>query len=170
MLTPPTVADLAAFTGRAEAGYTAFAPTALAQAALLLSLITGLSDYPDDETLNQLARNAIMEMADRVYLEQPYAQIISGPFQAETIGSYSYSKSSSVYKASTGLRMGLLWWDLAVLLLSVGTATNITSGAIHLIEPAIHARVDDTTDRFILGPADAALLAHADNAGADQAL
>ena len=105
MLTPPTVADLAAFTGRAEAGYTAFAPTALAQAALLLSLITGLSDYPDDETLNQLARNAIMEMADRVYLEQPYAQIISGPFQDQMPNLPDQGKDSVGHILNNGILM-----------------------------------------------------------------
>lgn len=114
MLAAPTVADLAQFTGRGNDSFSAFADQTLAQATLLFSLITHRTAYPDDPALAALAKNAIMEMASRMYLEQGYAETLASPFQSETIGSYSYSKSLTATKAQNGLMTGLLWWDLAI--------------------------------------------------------
>jgi len=99
MLPVPTVAQLAGFTGRPESGYTSFADQALAQAALLFTIVTQRPTLPDDPDTVTLVRNAILEMADRIYLEQPYAAARVSPYQSETIGSYSYAKSSTVVRA-----------------------------------------------------------------------
>ena len=55
-----------------------------------------------------------------------------------------------------------MWWDLALDELRDADRSDVTSGAIHLVEPAIYATVDDTEDRFILGPGDAAQIVDAD--------
>lgn len=115
MLTPPTPDDLAEFTGRPVATYGPFAVQALDQAALMFTIVTQLPDYPDDPDLAKLAKYAIMELADRLVLEQPYQAILSSPFQTETIGSYSYSRTTATsVKVTGGQRTGLYWWDLAV--------------------------------------------------------
>src|SRR3954470_21512168 len=115
MLSAPTRIELAVFTGRSVNTYPPFADEALAQAALLFSIVTKLTAYPADPDLLKLAKYAIMEMADRLILEQPYASIKSGPFQTETIGSYSYSKVTQTSRtAQQGLKTGLFWWDVAI--------------------------------------------------------
>lgn len=153
MLAVPSVADLAEFSGRAEDSYSAFASQALVQATLLFSLMTGLTEYPSGDNDQQLAINAILEMADRIYLEQPYQLSKAGPFTSETIGSYSYSKGSAVLRARFGQTTGLLWWDLAMERLATVDVATIDSAAIQVIEPAL--RVDTTTGTvYLVGPAD----------------
>lgn len=111
----PTVADLAAFSGRDANTFTPFATTALDMAALMFQFATGLTEVPSDPDKAKLAGYAIMEMADRLVLEQPYAVNAASPFQSETIGSYTYSKGAGFYEAAkSGKRTGLWWWDLAV--------------------------------------------------------
>src|SRR5687767_11870516 len=113
----PTVAELANFSGRAEASYLPYASTALLQAALLFTLVTGISDPPDDADQAQLINNAIMDMADDIYLKQPFRAVIASPKSSETIGSYSYTIGSAAFKAMTGDVTGLMWWDLALSIL-----------------------------------------------------
>ncbi len=112
MLVPPTVAELAAFSGRESNTFGQFASEALAQATLLFYLATQLETYPTDSNLNQLARYGILDMADKIYLSQPYQEASASPFQSETIGSYSYSKSVSAVKK--GDATGVMWFDMAV--------------------------------------------------------
>ena len=154
MLTPPTVADLAEFTGRDPASFTAFADQALAQATLLFSITTGLDDYPTDPDEAQLAENAILEMADHIYLEQPYTASRAGPYTSETIGSYSYSKGSAAAKATLGGPTGLLWWDLAVDRLTVTDPTRavVASSVIHVAGNGV--LVGPNGERVIASPAD----------------
>lgn len=152
MLSAPTVADLATFTGRAQPSFGTFAAQALAQATLLFSVVTKLSDYPADADLAQLAKNAIMEMADRLYLEQPNAQVKASPFQSETIGSYSYSKGSTFHKAKEGEHTGLFWWDLAIDELRVSDSGFLASGSIKTDNGLYVAT--DTDEKWILGPAE----------------
>ncbi len=131
MLPVPTTVELAEFTGRPEAALGDFAVQALRQATLMFSILTKLTDYPDDPDLTQLAKYAIMEMADRLLLEQPYAETRSGPFQTETIGSYSYSKITQTSKlASAGLRTGLFFWDTAIDELMEKGASGLSHGSI----------------------------------------
>jgi hypothetical protein len=104
------------------------------QAALMFTVITKLDDYPADPDLAQLAKNAILEMADRLLLEQPYQSVKAGPFQSETIGSYSYSRTTqTISKVQQGLRTGLFWWDLAIAELSVASANTVEHGAVNVI-------------------------------------
>lgn len=131
MLTPPTVDELAVFTGRTVTELGPYADEALAQSTLMFSIVTGLTDYPDDPDLEQLAKNAIMQMADHILLTQPYAEIKAGPFQSESIGSYSYSKANQLLaKTQGGQNTGLYWWDLAVDILTVPANVDTGSGSI----------------------------------------
>lgn len=137
MLTAPSIDELADFTGRPAASMDAFASEALEQSALLFTIVTKLTDYPDDPDKAMLAKYAILEMADRLLLEQPYQAIKAGPFQTETIGSYSYSRigfnrsTASALKAESGVKSDLFWWDLAVEELSAAGASWVSSTSIH---------------------------------------
>lgn len=130
MLAPPTIDDLAEFSGRSVDTYGEFATSALKQATLLFQIITHLPAYPNDPDLATLARTAIVQLADKLYLEQGYAEDIASPFQSETIGSYSYSKSVTYQNARDGLSTGLIWWDLALEELTWLGFSMIGSGSI----------------------------------------
>lgn len=146
MLPVPTIADLAQFTGRTVDSYSAFADQTLTQATLLFSIVTRLQEMPTEPDMAALAMNAILEMADRMYLEQGYAETIASPFQSETIGSYSYSKSSTAVIARTGQTTGLFWWDLAVDELSVTGTSSVVSGSVGGFEDRLG--VDPYTGRL----------------------
>lgn len=131
MLTAPLVADLAVFTGRPEPSLGDYAEQALDQAALMFTIGTKLTDYPDDPDKAKLARYAILEMADRLLLEQPFALIKANPFQSETMGSYSYSRSTQTAKTvAQGLKTGLFWWDTAIDELALAGQTLSAHGSI----------------------------------------
>jgi hypothetical protein len=132
MLVPPTVADLATFTGRTSNTFGIYAEQALAQATLLFFLATDLEDYPSDSNLVQLAKNGILDMADKIYLSQPFREATASPYQSETIGSYSYSKTVSAVKK--GDATGVMWFDLAVSKLKSGGSTIGDSGSIQGME------------------------------------
>jgi hypothetical protein len=99
-------------------------------------------------------------MADRIFLEQPHTAMAASPFQSETIGSYSYSKSSTAGRATSGQKLGLLWWDLALDELALADASLAAGGSIsaferdsvfedgegnlHIVSPADEAAADPT--------------------------
>lgn len=153
MLTPPTVDDLATFTGRPVATFTTFADQALARATLLFSTLTKRDDYPDDANGRQLAYNAILELADRIYLEQPYTEVKASPFQSETLGSYSYSKI--LQNTQQGKPTGLSWWDIAIEELTLTPRSLVVSGSVSAFERVI--TTNDDGQREICGPADNSL-------------
>jgi len=141
MLPVPTISELATFTGRGNDAYGTFANQALAQATLLFTVVTRLTEMPQDPDLALLAKYAILQMADRVYLEQPNAATAASPYQSETIGSYTYSKGSVVAKAKEGVDTGLFWWDLALDQLTVASEATTGSGSIdvgltHVVQTA----------------------------------
>lgn len=107
-----TVAGLAEFSGRPEASYGAYATQALKQASLLFKKSTCLDEFPTDPDDNEMASNAIYELADYFVLSQPFQKILAAPFSSESIGSYSYSKM--VNKINRREKTNLLWWDMAV--------------------------------------------------------
>lgn len=144
MLPVPTVAALAAFTGRGENTFGPFAGQALAQATLLFSINTTLTDLPGAADQAQLATNAILEMADRLYLEQPYAVDKARPFVSESTLDYSYSKGSVAAKARDGQPTGLLWWDLAVQELTTAGRLITASGSIIADTGGVYAADDGT--------------------------
>ncbi len=131
-LASPTVAELATFSGRATNTFTSYAVEALAQATLLFYLATDLDDYPTDANLAKLAKNGIMDMADKIYLGQPHKQAAASPYQSETIGSYSYSKAAASVKK--GDATGVMWFDLAVNKLKEGATSIGSSGSIEGME------------------------------------
>jgi len=152
MLLVPSVAELATFTGKPESFYSSFAEQALMQAALLLAIRTGLSEMPTDDPDASLAKYAIMDLANKIYLESPYDEILAKPFSSETIGSYSYSKSASA--ARNGESTGSMWFDLAVEQLSASDGVfDVNSSSISLFERENYYQ-NSEGDRFVLGPKD----------------
>ncbi len=156
MLSAPTIADLAAFTGRAVSSYGAYTTAALEQATLLFAIKTKLTEYPDEDHLAQLAKNAIMQMADQLVLEQPYQAVKASPLQSESIGAYSYTKTATWQKAQGNTTTGLVWWELALDELARAETSTVTSGSYTSFErnPAVVPDADGTGGH-IYGPADA---------------
>lgn len=159
MLPVPTLDYLALFTGREASSYSPFAEQALTQATLMFATVTKLQDWPDDADLTQVGVNGILQMADRLYLEQPFAPSKASPFSSETIGSYSYSKQAPTLTQSRALNgelTGLFWWDLAVRELSQEPSTLVESGSIAVIDRGI-SHLAATGEPVIVGPADLVL-------------
>jgi hypothetical protein len=152
MLAEPAVADLATFTGRPVGSFGPYATQALSQATLLFSLITKRTEYPDTAQLEQLARNAIMQMADRLLLEQPHAMVKANPFSSESIGSYSYSKSLVWQKAKDGGDTGLMWWEFAIDELTLAGRSLVSTGAIRVVDNGYYT--SDAGEPLIYGPAE----------------
>lgn len=153
MLPAPSTEDLAVFTGREFESFSGFAEQALAQATLLFSVVTKLDTLPDDPGLAQLANNAIMQMADKMYLEQPFTAAKASPFASETIGSYSYAKT--IQRAKQGENTGLLFWDLAIEELSQKSRAIVSSASVQAFTENIYTD-GDGDDKYILGPATSA--------------
>lgn len=154
MLPVPTQINLETFTGRPAASFGGFADQALAQATLILSIVTKLDALPTDPDLAQLANNAIMELADRILLEQPYQAVKAGPFQSETVGSYSYSRiTPTLSKVQQGIKTGLLWWDLAIDELSVPGSSVLSHGGIDEIPDGL-VRSQENGMWVFVNPAD----------------
>lgn len=109
--------DLEDYSGRPSQSYSKYSETALKQALLLFKIGTCLAQFPDDPIKAELAKNAILAMADSIFLSQRYQQAMASPFNSETIGSYSYSKTASA--VSAGKPTGIMWFDLAIGELSV---------------------------------------------------
>lgn len=152
MLPVPFVSEMATFKGKADSFYTDFAEQALLQATLLLSLRTGLTEMPEGESEALLAKYAIMDLANQIYLETPYDQIIAKPFSSESIGSYSYSKSAQ--SARRGDSTGSMWFDLAVeKLSSLDGDYDVNSASISMFERN-HLYKDAEGNRYVLGPGD----------------
>lgn len=154
-MTVPSLSELATFTGRAEASYNAFATEALKQAALLLRLATGLTEYPTDPDLLQLAKNGIMDMADKIYLSSPLKSktALAGPFASEVIGTYSYSMKSVSTKIKAGEDTGVLWFDLAVSQLKTGKRRGAASGHVIIFENDGRYQTEDPSISIVPGPA-----------------
>jgi len=153
MLPVPTIDELSDFSGRPADSYGPFATSALRQATLLFSMLTRLTEWPTDTDHAELALMAIVQMADRLYLEQPNAQMKAGPFQSETIGSYSYSKAQqiAVTASNNGSKTGLYWWDLALELLAQPIGADMSSDVIRLHDNDV--RIDiETGGRYIPSP------------------
>ena len=112
-----TATNIAEVSGYPVTDYSTFATEALKQATLLFKIGTCLSAWPDDEIEAEMARYAVLSMADAIYWAQPWQKVLRSPFNSETIGSYSYSKLSTA--VSAGLPTGVSWFDLAVSKLSV---------------------------------------------------
>jgi hypothetical protein len=143
--------------------YTAWASSgALVQSTLLFVLTTELTVPPDpvaDAPKSLLALYAICQMADDIYLEQPYVPLNAQPFQSQTIGSYSYNKGSGAYretpaflKAQIGHYTGLIWWDLAVR--EFGSVLLTQSAAITVFDRTRDLVLAETGRQVFLGPSD----------------
>lgn len=122
--------DLAAFTGRPAASFPLpyVEASAIPQSLLLFKIGTCLAS-PDDLTSDQqqLVDFAIMSMADAIHLVAPYQTAIASPFNSESIGSYSYSKTAKAIQG--GQETGIGWFDMAIDQLSV--CDDIASGFLY---------------------------------------
>lgn len=111
---------LANFTGRPLASFPdAYVElSAIPQAILLFKIGTCLADpsqLTEDE--QQLVDFAIISMADAIHLSAPYQRAMASPFNSESIGSYSYSKTAKAVQ--NGQETGIMWFDMAISSLSV---------------------------------------------------
>lgn len=145
-----TVSDLSLFTGRPVASFAEpfTSGSAIPQATLLFKIGTCLASIEELTPEEQnLAKFAILSMADAITLSQPYQGVLANPFASETIGSYSYSKVSGAILA--GVPTGISWFDVAIQELSVcdrdGSAgSTFASGGIEVFDydgvfrPGIH--------------------------------
>lgn len=117
----PTITreDISGFTGRPVASFPqAFLEaSAIPQALLLFKLGTCIFD-PEllTEDQQQLVKFAILSMADAIHLAAPYQTSLANPFNSESIGSYSYSKTAKAVQA--GKETGISWFDMAIQQLS----------------------------------------------------
>jgi hypothetical protein len=139
MLSVPSVQSLAEFSGRPAGTYTPYAATALTQATLMFTVATGLEDWPEDDDLRQVALYAVLEMADKLTLQQPYTLLKAAPFQTETIGSYSYGRTNTT-TSKTGqddLVAGLYWWNIAMDLFEQKDVALTASGSISSYEEGL---------------------------------
>lgn len=135
----PTITreDIAGFTGRPVASFPqAFLEaSAIPQALLLFKLGTCIFD-PELLTVDQqlLVKFAIMSMADGIHLTAPYQTSLANPFNSESIGSYSYSKTAKAVQE--GKETGIMWFDMAVR--QLGQCDNVSGdfmrGGIEIYE------------------------------------
>lgn len=135
----PTITrdDLAYFTGRPVASFpqTFVEGSAIPQALLLFKLATHIVDPSVLSSENQeLVRFALLAMADSIHLSAPYQTALASPFNSESIGSYSYSKTAAAVRK--GEETGIQWFDLAVSMLSVydRTTGDFARGGIEVFE------------------------------------
>jgi len=150
-ITPPSLEQLAVFSGREEESYTDFADQALIQATVLFQIASCLDTLPSNTASVEydVCVNGILDMADRLYLGRQYATAKASPFSSETIGSYSYSKMSS--QVSQGLPTGVGWFDLAIQNYGVcDSGVTVSHSATTLFEDYGISEVDGR--RVFLGP------------------
>lgn len=159
MLTPPTVEELATFSGKDVEDYDYDEATeALRQATLLVEISTGLTEYPSDESQAQLLTYAILETAEGILAYNENRDVVSNPFKSETIGSYSYSKSSGAGAGAgagtgSGVGGGLYWFNLALSQLGIkGSVVGQAGTSVFDTSPPIE--LDRNGRRFVPGPAD----------------
>lgn len=134
-----TTQDLANFTGRPKASFREpyVTGSALPQALLLFKMGTCLASLNDlNADGKNLARYAILAMADAIQLASQYASVHANPFNSESIGSYSYSKVAKA--VADGFPTGVFWFDSAIQSLSVCETTDglAMSGGIEVFENA----------------------------------
>jgi len=74
-ITPPSLEQLAVFSGREEESYTDFADQALIQATVLFQIASCLDTLPSNTASVEydVCVNGILDMADRLYLGRQYA-------------------------------------------------------------------------------------------------
>lgn len=128
---------VADFTGRPIASFpeTYLNLSAIPQSVLLFKLGTCILDpeqlNPDEQ---QLVDFAILSMSDAIHLAAPYQTALASPFNSESIGSYSYSKTAKAVQ--DGKDTGVMWFDLAIRQLSVCEADSgdVVSGGIEMFE------------------------------------
>jgi hypothetical protein len=130
-----TKQDLADFSGRPVASYTGHTDRAIRQAVLLFKIGTCLANLAEEGTLErEIAVEGILAMADHIVLAQRYQQQIASPFQSESLGSYSYSKTAKA--VTDGQSTGVDFFDIAIDQLSVCDETDDipSSGGIEVFE------------------------------------
>lgn len=117
-LTPPTMDDLAAFTGETYEDVTNeeadHIDTLLQQATDVVWIFTGIDTSPVDARLLRVLNNAIMDLALWLRVQSENRDEVNSPFSSERIGSYSYTKMQQAQSGANGVGdgSGLYWLDL----------------------------------------------------------
>lgn len=111
--------------------------TAIEQATILLETFTCRSEFPEVGTLDyDLMVNAIADMSLALYYSHFFKETKYNPYQSETIGSYSYSKVSSLL--NQGLPTNVGWFDQAIQKLNICgdevNAVGVYSDAVTVFE------------------------------------
>lgn len=152
-LSPPTLSDLEYFSGIPEFELGDFAVNALKQATTLFEVYSCLDTYPEAGSVQyDIAVNGICDMALALTLSQPHLSAKYGPYQSESIGSYSYSKVSSLVQK--GLPTDVGWFDRAISELGVcDSGAGVYSDATTIFENDNVVR-DVTGRRHVIGPRD----------------
>lgn len=155
---PPTFQQLEQFSGQDIAALyqdQSFASVAILQSADWFFLATGMAGWPTSGFEQRLVSNAILAMAQAIYLAQPFKNVLASPFSSEKIGNYSYTKLAGIIAG--GMPTGLSWFDQAVQYF-IGTNVAESSSTRGMEEDDIWVTVGDAetelTSRQLLGPAD----------------
>lgn len=127
-LVPPTTAEYEIYVHGDVPDDESWTVLALQQATDLFWLATGLPDFPSDPQLLRIAKNAILEFAQWLLVQDEHKTEIFSPYNSERIGSYSYSKlaraENSIHKNDP---LGLFWWDKALSLFANSDTSQIWS-------------------------------------------
>lgn len=110
---------------------------ALAQAALLYSVLAGVTVTPTQQPCADLYRNAVLDMARWLSLSQQWVAKAATPFASETIGSYSYTRNlrNTLLQGMNGKpETGVFWFDLAVGQCQAAGRSRVSSDAITVFE------------------------------------
>lgn len=154
-LTVPTVEQVSKFSGRPVSEYTAFIDEALLQAALMLKY-AGVTEMPEEEDEITLIRYAISQMADSLYLSQPFDKINASPIVSQSMGSTSYSRAAYgkfLERIKAGAVTGVFWFDLCVTELGV-PVNEPESGSLILFERDLETYCIGDGREIILSPKD----------------
>lgn len=126
MLTPPTVAQYALFSGREFADVNddgipdeedpevKAAEYKLQEATDAFFVLTALTEEPDDPQLARIYQYAVCDLARWLQDQFEVSEEINSPFTGERIGSYSYQKQQALKAAREGHETGIYWLDLAL--------------------------------------------------------
>lgn len=154
--TLPSTEQLEQFSGQDIAALyqdQSFVGVAIQLAADRLFLCTGLAGWPTSGFEQRLLTNGILEMAQHLYLAQPFKNVLASPFSSEKIGNYSYTKISQAL--AKGEATGLDWFDQAVQYFQDVAGSSATRG---MEEDSIWVTVGDAEtelmSRQLLGPSD----------------
>lgn len=159
-LVAPTLDDLLAFVGSTVAtefdSDSDYATSLLQQVTDLLEITTGVSTLPTDALELRIFKYGLCELTMFLFLAQNHRAAQMSPFSSETIGSYSYAKAQG--RASGGMPIGLLWFDLLVALFLGDTDAPLSTSTSVFEDEGVYVNYYTGRGRRVLGPQDSSLV------------